>query len=489
MGVFDEVDRQIEAERGAAALPGAPGATPEDYDTRYGPAPASSPAPSQTVYKGGLLPFSRDAQGNVSFDPLNAGITGAFARAFTFPGRVKSGEVEVDPSNPKFIEETTNFAGAFGPAVNPAIRAGDRAIPGVARQSVDLRPVPSSEALLAKGGKQLDAWRDAPVRYNPEHAPMLAQRLEEALIKEGVFEHEAPGLYGAIARLRNNQRPAHDPNWLDEIVWGPAGLHSLRKNVANQFGKQTENQHGVGTAFRIVDDFIANPPAGAVMAGPAAAAAKVFEQGLGNYAAGMRSKGLEDIGRTADLRTSAAYSGLNADNTLRGRLASHVLDAAKVRGYTDAEKAALEAIPTGTWGNNLKRWGGNFLGGGGGLGAYLASGGAFGLGSLFGMGPGLSTVAGIAAPVAGAALKRSAGKSTRELLDEAAADMRRRSPLFREQPPMFTGPENVGRDRIARTLAIMEAQQGRGVPVDQPVIDDPRADQPLRITVTPRRGY
>ena len=108
-------------------------------------------------------------------------------QAFTLPGRVQSGEVKVDPSNPKFIGETLNFAGSFGSAVNPAIRSGDRVIPGVTRNAPDPMsvPAPSWQSLLEKGGAQIDNFQKAPVRYDPAHAPALAQQIETALIKDG----------------------------------------------------------------------------------------------------------------------------------------------------------------------------------------------------------------------------------------------------------------------------------------------------------------
>jgi len=485
MGVFDEVDKQIAAERGVAP-PAAPALSDTgvvDYNARYGPAPADAPATApQTTYKGSLLPFSRDAQGNVSFDPFGAGPIGALRQAFTLPGRVQSGEVKVDPSDPKFIGETLNFAGSFGSAVNPAIRSGDRVIPGVTRNAPDPMsvPAPSVKDLLEKGGAQIENFQKAPVRYDPAHAPVLAQQIETALIKDGVHATDSPALYAAIERLRANKGLPGD-----EVLFTPGNLHSIRKNFANQFGKAGEDQHGVGIAFKQIDDFIKNPPASAVLAGPAAEAGREFARGAGNYAAGKRGEALESIKRTADLRTASAHSGQNADNTLRSRITSHVLDDRKVKGYTPAEIAMLEAVPTGTATNNALRMGSNLLGGGGGVvGAGAAGSIAYGLGSLFGLGTPAATAVGVAAPVIGNVLRRLAGKGTKEALDEASHVLRQRSPLFQAEMKAYGAPRDPVRDAMARTLMRMEGQAGQGVPVDQPIV--PEGD-PLRITVTPRR--
>jgi len=466
--VFDEVDKQIAAERGATA-PGAAPAASEDMVSKYGPAPPDQPpAAPGAAYKGGMLPFSRDAQGNVSFDPLNAGPIGALKQAFTLPKRVYGGEVKVDPSDPKFIGESLNFAGSFGSPVNPAIRSGDRVIPGVARNAPDPMSVrtPTWQELKAKGGAQLENFAQAPVKYDPAYAPVLAQQIESAMIKEGKFAPENSGIYAALERLRSNAPPLPG----DEILWTPAGLHSLRKNMASQFGKTTEDQHGVGIAFEHLNNCIANPPKGAVLAGPAAEAAKEFQRGLGNYAAGSRAEALDAIKRTADLRAASANSEQNFDNSLRGRITSHILDAKKVKGYTPEEVAMLEAVPVGTVANNLKRGVGNVLGGGGGLGATTTGAAAYGLGSLFGLGPAASATAGVVAPIVGGLLKRSAGKGTKEALDEASVTLRQRSPLYQAEARYPGAADNPARDRMARTLMQMEAQAGAGVPVDRPML-------------------
>jgi len=483
MGAFDDVDAAIAAERRNVA-PGA-SAPAADMSTKYGPPPpAAPPAPPTAAYRGSILPFSKDEKGNISFDPLGSGITGAMYQAFTLPGRVYRGETKVDPSDPRFMGEVMNFAGSFGGGVNPAVRSGDRAIPGVVRNAPDPLsvPAPTGAKLLETGGRQLNEFRDMPVRYNPEHAPVLAQQIENKLIDEGVFAHESPGLYAALARLRNNkpQQPG------DDILFTPANLHSLRKNIANQFGKQNENQHGVGVAFNLVDDFIKNPPASAVLAGPAAEAGAVFESGLGNYAAGMRDKELQNIKRTADLRAASANSGQNTDNTLRSRITSHILDQKKIRGYTDPEVAMLEGIPEGTTANNILRAGGNILGGGGGaVGTSLAGMAAYGLGNMFGLGQPAATAFGVAAPIVGNIMKRAAGKGTREALDEASQTMRQRSPLFQESVKAYGAPADPARDAMARTLLRLETQGTGGVPPEAPASDEDLSGIP-RIRVTPR---
>lgn len=74
--------------------------------------PQSEPEP-EPVYSGSLLPFSKDANGDVSFDS-NAGLLGGFKRAFMTPGDAMAGKF--DPMSEQGIERAFEFATTFSPA-------------------------------------------------------------------------------------------------------------------------------------------------------------------------------------------------------------------------------------------------------------------------------------------------------------------------------------------------------------------------------------
>lgn len=124
---------------------------------------AEQPQPEQ---KGSILPISRDAGGNVSFDS-DAGITGVIKRAVTLPGDVMAGDV--DPLSDEGIGRAAEFAGVFTP-VSPAAGtdkgiaalAGQQPRPGMDvaaaanRVGVDLpRAVASDSTAVQQGGKIL----------------------------------------------------------------------------------------------------------------------------------------------------------------------------------------------------------------------------------------------------------------------------------------------------------------------------------------------
>jgi hypothetical protein len=139
---------------------------------KYAQAPAAQPqqaVPPQAQdqsYQGAVLPISRDAQGDVSFDS-NAGLLGAIKRAVMLPGDAMAGQV--DPLSQEGIGRAAEFAGTFGP-MSPAAGTG-KAIAAMApkpvsqgmeaaaaanRLGVDLpRAVASDSAAVQQGGKVL----------------------------------------------------------------------------------------------------------------------------------------------------------------------------------------------------------------------------------------------------------------------------------------------------------------------------------------------
>lgn len=67
----------------------------------------------ETVFSGSLLPFSKDENGDVSFDS-NAGLLGGVKRAFMTPGDAMAGKF--DPSSEEGIARAFEFATTFSPA-------------------------------------------------------------------------------------------------------------------------------------------------------------------------------------------------------------------------------------------------------------------------------------------------------------------------------------------------------------------------------------
>jgi hypothetical protein len=508
---MDEQDL-FAAERALKDAKQPPGAPAFDFSQGLPPTGfAKEQPPPRAAYHGTILPFSRDSGGNFYFDPLGAGPIGALRQAFTLPGRVMSGETPMprtfdpasgDPNIAPIMGEALNFAGAFGPGINPMVRSGDRAIPGVAKAPKDmtLAKTPTSADLLERGGSQIEDFSKMPIRYNPSYMGTLASQIEQKLVDEGVFPEDAKGLYATIRRLRDYVPRSDDPTATINV--GPANLISIRKNIANKFGQQGENQRGVSVAHEAFNDFLENPPAEAVLGGTpptpnanlighnggpvfdptnlanAQFGAQIYKEGRGNYSAGMRDAELEQIQREAGMRSRSANSGQNLDNSLRSRITNAILNAKRLKGFTPEEEAMLEGVPEGSLGNNMLRWAGNLFGGGGGLGAGVAGTIAGQAAAAAGLGNVGTTAAAVGVPTIGAMLKRAAGKSTSEALGDVQQATRQRSPLFEQTlPGQDLVPDvQAGRDAMAQALMRIPSS-AQGVPVE------PDPTQPRRLEI------
>jgi hypothetical protein len=434
------------------------------------PQPVAPPA-----YSGKILPMSRDAQGNVSFDS-NAGIVGMVKRAITgagsavtLPGDVYTGKTSVigpdGHTNPEVINRSLELAGLATP-VNPAIRAGDRAIPGVAKALTREKPiVPTTEELAAAGKADITAARNSGLEVTSDSLANWSRQAQQDLFEKGIHPVDAPATY---AKLK-------------ELEAAPAGsfvtasnLQSLRESLghtAQNFNPNAaKDQLAASRSIGGLDKFLPSIDSESVVAGAPAATAQLFERGRGNYAAAMRSNditGVLDRANTgiverAEARAQAANSGRNLDNTLRQKIASLLEKPKEVSGLSDAEIAALNESMGGSRARNTARYIGNVLGGGGGFGqAFTGSLGA-GVGAMFGGAPGAVIGAGV--PIAaGAGAKSIANMLAKRSVKSVDELLRKRSPLYQERlaaSPM-EAEKLATRDTIARLLVAAGIAQPR----------------------------
>ena len=467
MGAYDDVlSPSVEPEQQQPKRPAPLGGAYADVLATPPPTPT---APEGNVtWRGAILPISKLDTGQTKFD-LGSGITGAIGSALSLPGRVYSGQVQMpqlgarEPgSYDQIIPEAMNMATTVGP-INPMVRSGDKVIPGAATNlERPIRAAPTASELKGVGGAQMDAFYDMPIQYSPQHIGTVASTIESRLVKEGIFPDDAPGIYKSLNRMRQAAGPQAAG---DTVILNPASLHSLRKNIGNKFGVQGENQLAPKIAQEELDKFITSPPEGAILGGSAASgqtagkiAGQLFESGKGNLAASYRGKDIADLTKEIDLRTAAAHSGKNLDNTTRAKIASFLLDEKGSRGFTTAEKDALESAVFGDPKANIARTASKILGGGGGLGAGLsgAAGATVGgtVGMALGVPPWVSYPVGAAVPPAVGRLLGGwgAGRTTKAMLDVGEA-ARMRSPLYQEQPLLpMQAPGRTGRDAITRSL-------------------------------------
>lgn len=383
------------------------------------------------AYSGGILPLSKDAQGNVRWD-WDAGIPGALKRAVTLPGDVAAGEV--DPFSDEAIGRAADL-GLFFTPMNPGVRAGERAIPGEGRARMRKTAPPSIDDLKAAAGAGFQKARKANILYDAASVASGASALRASLERDGVLAELAPKTFALIAKLEN------PPEGSAATVAGLLAARRSFQHAAGDFNNPTE-QLAAQRGIRSIDQFLSRPPPEGVVAGATAAAKNVgrtVREANQNYAAAKRSERITGIEDAATIRAGAANSGKNLGNSIRQRTASVVLTPKGRRGFTPKEVGELSNVATGTWGRNRARDLGNLLGGGGGLGAAVTGG----MGGLAGAHYGglAGALIGGGLPLAGWAAKAGENRATAAALRKVDEATRRRSPLFRNVPSDPRSPE------------------------------------------------
>lgn len=390
-------------------------------------------------YRGMILPFSRDGQGNVAFDS-NAGLLGVLKRAVTLPADVASGRV--DPKSDEAISRSLDLAGIASPAT-PAANMGAN-IPGAIMRGTKRAKVeaPSAEALRAAAQKGYEDVRGMGVDYSSKAVADMAAQSRRGLEADGILAELAPKSFGVLSKLETPPAGSFVPF---------GGLEAARRafgQAARDFNNPTD-QLAAKRLVGGIDDFMSRNDPGSVVAGPAAAAAKTVGEARGNYAAAMRSDRITGAEDRAQLNAAVANSGQNVGNSLRQRARDILTRPKEAAGFDQQELAAIREVAEGTASQNTLRWLGNLLGGGGGLGAFMTGGTGAAVGSIIG-GP-LGTLAGLSIPVVGMAAKRGSNALTDRALLNVDEMTRMRSPLYQgllSQAPMVeTSP-------LVRSMAI-----------------------------------
>ena len=410
---------------------------------------------AQEPYSGAILPFSKDAQGNVSFDS-NAGILGAIKRVVEFPAEAMRGNI--DPLSDEGIARAAETGLMFSPL--SAASRGGLGWAGAAKGQARKPPVPTAEQLESTAGFGFNMARKMDVRYDPVAVQEMVDTVRARLHADGFRRSNAKKVF---SELDNLARPA-EPGAFASID----DLHSVRMALSRAArpladGSNADEAAAAARIIDAIDGFITKPDPSSVVAGPAAAAGNVWKDAVKNYAAGKRSDRLMGIEESTLRRAKANNSGLNIDNTIRQRVASVLDSPAKRRGFSPEEIGLLEEVANGTATRNTLRWAGNILGGGGGVAGGIAGGAGF---AAFGL-PG--TVAAIGAPLAA---KLGGNKLTKNALRRVDTATRKRSPLY-QQSPMLPGktPANPTITALPGRAAVAEALAARD--------GDPTAPQPV----------
>lgn len=344
--------------------------------------------------------------------------------AVTLPGDVAAGKV--DPRSDEAIGRSFDLAGVMSPTT-----AAGAVLPKVAPKAAPAKQAaPSIHELKASATKGFESPEVAELAFKPKPIVDYAASVQTKLNEAGIDENLAPEVFGILSKLQKVPE--------NGFVTGK-NVQSLRRMFGNAAtSPDATKRKAAAVAMDELDSFLPGISKGDIISGDVAAASKTLEAARGDYAAAKQAEAIDGKRIQAELRASAANSGMNVANTIRQRMADVAIDPKKQRGLTAGEVAQAEAIARGSRGGNALRTAGNVLGGGGGLGAIAAAtAGGYATG-----GPGA------VAPLVGYALKSLSNKLTIKQADKLSEAIRSRSPLassmqkFEEKAAAFAGEKS-----------------------------------------------
>lgn len=242
--------------------------------------------------------------------------------------------------------------------------------------------IPSVEQLKQASQAAFKAADDLGVSFAPGYSKQLGHELAHDLRKAGIDQTIHPKATAAFKRIAES---VGQPLPLSEV-------QTLRR-VAQSAASSVEPDERRIAQIMIdrLDKFVDKAKPQQVLSGKPEEAGRVLRQARDYWSRMRKTELVQDALYGAEIRTAATGSGGNIDNASRQRLASLLLDKNKSRGFTRAEREALERVIRGTKGQNALRLAGKLSPQGNGLMAALGVGGAmvnpaFGAASLGGMG-------------------------------------------------------------------------------------------------------
>jgi hypothetical protein len=389
----------------------------------------------------------------------------AATKVLQLPSRVGEAVTEYEQTgeyNPAPFMETALLASP----VNPAVRGGDRMIPGMARNTRPADPLTATQ-LNALGKEGFDQAKQMGVEIHPGALKLMADKLERDLFNKGIHEEHAPLAFASLKRLQN---PGVAPDG-SRMFATVQDIHNVRQAFGNAAASHAAPKDSLAGTMGIeaLDNFISNPPRAAVLAGPAAEAGGVLKDAIGNYAAARRGnaitgeldKAITGIGERAELNAAAANSGANVGNSIRQGVKSFLKSETATRGFTEEELAQALRVSEGTNAMNATRKAANVVGGGGGLGRLvttsLGAGGGAAAGSAIGNPVAGAMIGGAAGYIPGEILKAAENALTKRELQKFLDAVLKRSPGYQNLPPMPTDP--VSRKVIMKALGLEALEQ------------------------------
>lgn len=319
----------------------------------------------------------------------------------------------------------------------------------IGKQAVEQIAAPSSQELKAAAKQGYDAARNSGVELKPESLTNFSTKVKTDLNNDGVNEVLAPKTFGLLDKLGTAPEGATVTTDNFRTLQRALG-HAAKSPDATE-------RLAASRALESLSGHIENIPAQDIIRGTAddiAGVGRTIKTANANYAAAKRSELIQGKEARAELNAATANSGQNIDNALRQQVKSILNSEKMLRGFSDEEKSAMMKVAAGTATGNVIRHVGNLLGGGGGLGALTTgAAGAYAAGPI-----------GMAAPLAGWALKKTGNAITAKNVAKLDELVRSRSPLAQQQfqkAVQEAGGKNANSLQLLMSAAMLQDPTGK----------------------------
>jgi hypothetical protein len=316
----------------------------------------------------------------------------------------------------------------LGTPLSPAARIGERAVAGAGRNLVpDTPPAPTTRQLQDAADAGRKAAREMGVDIDPRVVENAGGTIRSALEGEGILAERAPETFAILAKLE--RAPAGAVATIGNLDAARGALI----HVARESGNPAERL-AAARAVAGIEGLVTALPPGAVVAGPAAAAGRVYEKAIGNDAAAQRANAVSGdldaavagIAKRAEL--DARIANTNAGDRIRQGVGDLVTNRETAARYSKEELDALTALARGGAAARTTRSIGRALGGEGGRDTAIAGA----AGGLLGdkLGGEVGALLGLGIPALGFGANKLSDALTRHELKRIEDMLRKRSPLY-----------------------------------------------------------
>lgn len=360
---------------------------------------------------------------------------------------------------------------ATGGAVGGVLGAGMGSVFGPRGGMRSSAEMPTTPELRADKTARYTALENSPALYEPNALARSATLTEDVLRAQRHTPERSPISYQAIDEMRAPPTTAH--LGIGAPI-GPGDIEYIRKGL-QQVNPVTGGPDiaAAPTVKRALDNFVRNPPPGAVIPGTERAAAEasaLAESARQAHGAYRRSQLWDSLTDNALTSAGSANSGLNVQNRLRQVVTGGLRQNDKGQSafskahYSPEEIARLTEFARVPRGDATLRYMDRLFGGGGGLGAMAAGGVAGGAADkYFRDDPTWGSIAGAGIPAAGLGLRLLGNRRATQQMQGLGNMVRERAPLYQERlataplvPPPGGGATASARDAL--TIELLRQQ-------------------------------